>query len=150
MLLAATAPPPRPQDLPALLAAEGVDTSLSPVLLAAAANDPTAYENLLPLAAFDNNDFEIRSPTQWLELIQQARTGETQQIGPPCLVAVGWWLVALPLACIDFSGRVIYALLTNCLFRVCHCTGRHCLCLRSDSMSMRTTACDHVLCPCLL
>ena len=58
-----------------LLFAEGVDTTKAPALLAAAASEPNAYEYYLPLYAFDDTDFEIHTPQQWVELMEQAAAG---------------------------------------------------------------------------
>jgi hypothetical protein len=74
------------QDLGELLAGEGVDCSVPAEVGAASGVDPAGYERCLPLHAFDNSDFEIRSPEQWRELVEEAKAGGWPVQSPPPVV----------------------------------------------------------------
>ena len=93
-------------DLHELLEGEGVDSSVPAEASApASAADPSGYERCLPLHAFDNSDFEIRTPAQWKELVQESKEGEwaCAVCNVLCVVVLLWLLLLLLLLLLLWS-----------------------------------------------
>mgnify|MGYP000067473068 CR=1 FL=1 len=101
------------QNIAELLAAEGVDPTMPepPEEGMAPSTDGTTFGTCLPLEAFDNTDYEVRSPAQWIEAAAAAGAtgvpGTALYRGPAGVGAGQRWLGCTAVAWDDDQQKFV-------------------------------------------